>query len=64
MKMSVSEFELLMAAELTSFRAELVRDHAEMNLTPCEWYCLFARYLREQDIVEVVVAIIKGDMHA
>ncbi len=48
MKMSVSEFELLMTAELASFRGEWVREHAEMDLTPCEWYCLFARYLRDR----------------
>lgn len=43
-KMSVSEFEFMMTAELASFRGEWVREHAEMDLTPCEWYCLFARY--------------------
>ncbi len=48
MKMSVSEFELLMAAELACFRGDWVREHAEMDLTPCEWYCLFARYLRDR----------------
>ena len=47
-KMSVSEFEFMMTAELASFRGEWVREHAEMDLIPCEWYCLFARYLRDR----------------
>ena len=48
MKMSVSEFELLVASELACFRAEWVCEHDKVDLTPCEWYCLFARYLRDR----------------